>query len=76
MTGKTTRGTEETLQVFASLYNLEDYYTEPVSFTYEKDEITGVITILFDTLQFARFIKIHSHFYEMDETGHRFMMES
>ncbi|MDA3939144.1 MAG: hypothetical protein PF693_07530 [Spirochaetia bacterium] len=75
-TSTTTRVTEDTLQIFASLYNLEDYYTEPVAFTYEKDEVTGVITILFDNLQFARFIKIHSHFYEMDETGESLYNES
>jgi len=75
-TSTTTRVGEDTLQVFASLYNLEDYYTESVSFTYEKDDTTGTITILFDTLQFARFIKIHSHFYEMDETGASLYNES
>ena len=64
-----TRLTAETLEVYTALYNKEGYWDKPVEFTFERDETTGEITLNFDEVQFARYLKIHSHFYEMNEAG-------
>ena len=64
-----TRLTAETLEVYTALYNKEGYWDKPVEFTFERDETTGEITLDFEEVQFARYLKIHSHFYEMNEAG-------
>ncbi|MDY7027332.1 MAG: RHS repeat-associated core domain-containing protein [Spirochaetota bacterium] len=64
-----TRVSEENLEVYTSLYNQAGSYTRVEGFRCERDEESGEITIELEGMSFARYIKIHSHFNEMTETG-------
>ena len=64
-----TRIDEDTMEVYTSLYNMAGQYGEANDFSYSKNETTGEITITLGEVCFSRYIKIHSHFNEMDENG-------
>ena len=64
-----TRVNEINTVIYTSLYNQPDNWGEEAEYTMERDETTGNITIEFNDIQFARYIKIHSHFYKMDVDG-------
>ncbi len=63
------RITPSTLAVFTSMYNNEGYYDEVVDPEITIDEATGVITVEFAGGQYARYMKLHCHFNELNEDG-------
>ena len=67
MTAGDHRVNEDNLEVYVSQYNQAGYWAEPVGYklTVEDDRLV----IVFDDVQFGRYIKIHSHFCEMDADG-------
>ena len=60
---------EDKIAVYASLYNQEDGYGEPLPFSYSRSSTTGRVTLTLSRAVFARYLKIHSHFNELDAAG-------
>lgn len=59
----------DTMEVSTAMYNNEGYFTKLDAAVIEIDPDTGAINIKMDEPLFARFIKIHSHYNELDENG-------
>ncbi len=64
-----TRLSEDSIEVYTSLYNMDGQYGEALEYDYSYDNETGEISLSLNDVSFARYIKIHSHFNEMDEYG-------
>jgi RHS repeat-associated protein len=65
----THRLTVDTMEVSTAMYNNEGYFTKLEAADISIHPETGAINIKMDEPLFARFIKIHSHYNELDEAG-------
>ncbi|MDC7224289.1 MAG: hypothetical protein PQJ60_11150, partial [Spirochaetales bacterium] len=63
------RITESTLAVYTSMFNNEGYYSEVEDAEISVDDTTGEITVEFESTEYARYLKLHCHFNELNADG-------
>ncbi|MDC7224243.1 MAG: hypothetical protein PQJ60_10920, partial [Spirochaetales bacterium] len=63
------RITESTLAVYTSMFNNEGYYSEVEDADISVDDTTGEITVEFESTEYARYLKLHCHFNELNADG-------